>query len=1020
MKRMRFSRWPGRVQGMTWGVLCALVLFGWHGLNLTTSVERFALDTLYRARGARLPSPRVAIVDVDADTVARYNWPLKRNLYGTLVERLTRAGASTIAFDILFYTPTDQDAEFARACAQSGRVVQAGVFHVPDAIDNWPRGSNTRLYPFSARFALQDSKTAQVSSSANQNKMVDLARNAIGSFSAQPALQKSATALGHVTVFPELDTGALRRIPNLIRYQERLYPSLALAAAAHALQVKPQEIRVQGHNVTLGEHKIPVDENGETLVNWIGGYRSFNTFSMAELLSDDPAVQAKVLNPTYWKNRVVVVGTSAAGTFEHHATPFSPSQPAMELQANAIDDILSARSLIEMGNWWQVALLLSCALVTGILCGGNNARATVLWTLSISLAIWLLALWLFQAHNLYWPVGVPLLCVLFTGIGCTIYQQMRDARALSVAEERYALAARGANDGIWDWNLQTNTIYYSERWKQMCGYGDEEISERPEEWLNRVHVADRELLRTRLDDHRAGDSKQFECEFRMQHRDGSYLWMLARGMMIVDENHRPARMAGSLSDITKRRQAEQQLLKQALSDELTELPNRTLFLDRLQRAIARSRRRNDYKFGVLFLDLDRFKVVNDSLGHLVGDQMLQTVARRLEACLRPGDTVARLGGDEFTMLIDDIADASDVVDVAERVQNALAQPLELDNHDFATTASIGIAIAQSVLDTDERSYLLYENAQDLLRDADTAMYRAKAGGRASYVLFDATMHAQAVAQLRLETELRRAIERQNFEVWYQPIIEISTGQLSGFEALARWNDPARGLVSPAEFIAYAEESGLIVALDQWVLSEACRQTRRWQERFNHQDLTISINLSGRHFGQSTIVQNVRESTRESGLNAECVRLEITESAVMHNASASADTLQQLRALGFRLSIDDFGTGYSSLSYLHQFPLDVLKIDRSFITHIGADGSKAEIVETVINLARSLNMKVVAEGVETQIQLDQLTRLGCDFAQGYLFSRPLSAEKATELIQSGARFNLLSGVKSEAKNRTLVA
>ena len=987
MKRMRFSRWPARVQGITWGVLCALVLFGWHGLNLTTSVERFALDTLYRARGARYPSPRVAIVDVDGDTVAHYGWPLNRALYGQLVERLTRAGASTIAFDILFYTPTPQDEKFARACTQSGRVVQAGVFHVPDTIDNWPRGSTTKLYPFAPRFAL---KTPSANSTSD---FVSPARNAVGSFSARPTLQKSAVALGHVTVFPELDTGALRRIPNLIRYQERLYPSLALAAAAHALKIKPQDIGLQEHNVMLAKRKIPVDANGETLVNWIGGYHSFNTFSMKDLLSEDPAVQARVWAPAYWNNRVVVIGTSAAGTFEHHATPFSPSQPAMELQANAIDDILSGRSLIELSRWWQVALLLGCALIAGILCGGNNARGTVMWTLGVLLAIWLLALCLFQAYNLYWPVGVPLLCVLLTGLSCTIYQQTRDARALSIAEERYALAARGANDGIWDWNLQTDRIYYSERWKQMCGYDDEDVTDDPEEWLSRVHVADRELLQTRLEDHRAGDSKQFECEFRMKHRDGSYLWMLARGMMIWDDNRRPARMAGSLSDITKRRQAEQQLLKQALSDELTELPNRTLFLDRLQRAIARSRRRDDYKFGVLFLDLDRFKVVNDSLGHLVGDQMLQTVARRLETCLRPGDTVARLGGDEFTMLIDDIADAGDVIAVAERVQKALAQPLELDNHNFATTASIGIAIAQSVQDADARTHLLYENAQDLLRDADTAMYRAKSGGRAHYVLFDATMHAQAVAQLRLETELRRAIERQNFEVWYQPIIEISTGHLSGFEALARWNDPARGLVPPAEFIAYAEESGLIVALDQWVLREACRQTRMWQERFNRHDLTISINLSGRHFGQSTIVQNVRESTSESGLNADSVRLEITESAVMHNAHASADTLQQLRALGFRLSIDDFGTGYSSLSYLHQFPLDVLKIDRSFITHIGADGSNAEIVETVINLARSLNMKVVAEGVETQTQLDQLTRLGCDYRAGLFVLAPAFCRKS---------------------------
>ncbi len=1015
MKRMRFSRWPGRVQGITWGVLCALVLFCWHGLNLTSGLERFALDTLYRARGTRHPSVRVSIVDVDADTVARYGWPLNRALYGRAVSRLTQAGVSTIAFDILFYTPTDNDAEFARACAKSGRVVQSGAFHLPFLDDKWPRGSTSALPTFPERFALK------ALPARGKSDFIGPALNAVGGLAAQASLQKSAAALGHVTVFPELDTGALRRIPHLILYKGRYYPSLALAAAAHGLNLKPQQIGLDGNDVMLGKQKVPVDEHGETLVNWIGGYKSFNTFSMKDLLSDDPEIRKLAFPPNYWNNRVVVIGTSAPGTFEHHATPFSSSQPAMEMQANAIDDILLNRNLVEIGRWWQALLLVSCALLTGIVCGGNNARATVIWTLSIVLAIWLIALWLFQVHNLYWPVGASLLSVMLTGISCTIYQQTRDARALAIAEERYALAAQGANDGIWDWNLQTDSIYYSERWKQMCGYSGDEISEHPEEWLDRVHVADRELIHTQLDDHRSGKSEQFECEFRMQHRDESYRWMLARGIMIRDEYQRPVRMAGSLSDITKRRNAEQQLLKQALSDELTELPNRTLFLDRLQRAIARSRRRDDYKFGVLFLDLDRFKVINDSLGHLAGDQLLQTVARRLETCLRPGDTVARLGGDEFTMLIDDVLEIGDVITIAERVQKTLSQPLELDNHNFSTTASIGIAIAQTVSNNNEKPQMLYENAQDLLRDADTAMYRAKAGGRARYVLFDSTMHAQAVAQLRLETELRRAIERQNFEVWYQPIIEIETGNLSGFEALARWNDPKRGIVPPNEFIAYAEESGLIVALDQWVLQEACRQTRMWQERFNRHDLTISINLSGRHFGQSTIVQNVHDSTKQSGLNPNCVRLEITENAVMHNANESAQTLQQLRSLGYRLSIDDFGTGYSSLSYLHQFPLDVLKIDRSFIARIGEDGSNVEIIETVVNLARSLSMKVVAEGVETQIQLDQLARLGCDYAQGYYFSRPLAAEKAAELIENGERLKSLGSVKkNETKSRSLVA
>jgi len=437
----------------------------------------------------------------------------------------------------------------------------------------------------------------------------------------------------------------------------------------------------------------------------------------------------------------------------------------------------------------------------------------------------------------------------------------------------------------------------------------------------------------------------------------------------------------------------------AFHDSLTGLPNRAMFTELLKAEIESSERLEGHKFAVLFLDLDRFKNINDSLGHTHGDLLLVAFAERLERTLRPVDTLARFGGDEFAILLSGMSDATDAVRVAKRIQDELTQPFVLDKNSAFATASIGIALSSSG----------YTRAEDILRDADIAMYRAKENGKARYELFDQVMHARAVSRLQLESDLRQAIERQEFCVYYQPIVCLQTGRLAGFEALVRWNHPRRGIVSPADFIPVAEETGLIVPIGQWVLSEACMQVRQWQlDSPSHRSLSLSVNLSARQVAQPDLLERINEALESSKLNAHCLKLEITESVVMENAEAAALMFKQLRSLGVQLSIDDFGTGYSSLSYLHRFPLNYLKIDRSFVTRLTTENDNA-IVRTISTLARNLGMEVIAEGIETEEQYQQLKMLGCEFGQGFLFSRPVNSESVIHLLAQDARRDGETGI-----------
>ncbi len=739
-------------------------------------------------------------------------------------------------------------------------------------------------------------------------------------------------------------------------------------------------------------------------------------------------------------------------------------------------------------------------------------------------------------------------------LAAAIDRQKRE-RALCESEERYALAVAGANDGLWDWNLITNRVYFSPRWKSLLGYqgeNGENIAEphslyRPEDWFSRVHPDDLDPLKQAIADHLAGVTPHFTSEHRILDIQGHYRWMLSRGLAVRDQQGNPYRMAGSqtdisdrkateeanirlaafpkynpspvlacdfqgeivyvnpatervleelrlglatgflprnhrelvvtslkqgksgwqverfvqdrlfywlyhpipslnivhihVMDITERQNAQDTLRHEALHDSLTGLPNRAFFLNRLTSALTRAKVQLDYQFAVIFLDLDRFKVVNDSLGHFIGDCLLVALAKRLQNCVGSGDILARFGGDEFTILVEHIPDIQSAITVAEKIQTELISPFNLKGYEVFTSASMGIA----------PSTLAYDQPEELLRDADIAMYRAKARGKARYEVFDSKMLENAVAQLNLENDLRRSIlknsdlplttptlpseflptkltqpdspagipwdssveekadnqpylEAAEFLLHYQPIVALDTGLLSGFEALVRWQHPERGLVFPGEFIPVAEETGLILPLGEWVLREACLQMQQWHQQFKTAEpLSISVNLSGQQLGQPDLLARIDRILEETHLDPSSLKLEITESVLMENAAFAAELLEQLRARNIHLCIDDFGTGYSSLSHLAQFPINTLKIDKSFVMGMEGDNESSEIVRAIATLAHNLGMYVTAEGVEKEQHLVQLWSLHCDYGQGYFFSPGLDRVAAQKLLEQSPRW-----------------
>lgn len=570
-------------------------------------------------------------------------------------------------------------------------------------------------------------------------------------------------------------------------------------------------------------------------------------------------------------------------------------------------------------------------------------------------------------------------------------ERRRVEAALRESEERYALAVHGANDGIWDWNLKTNQIYFSPRWKSMLGYGEDEIRSDPQEWLSRVHPDDLTALKKALFAHLQGGTSHFEQEHRMRARDGSYRWILSRGLAVRAEDGAAARIAGSQTDISLSKEAETRLRHDAFTDQLTQLPNRAHFLERLKGAIQRTLVHKEHLFAVLYLDLDGFKFINDSLGHPAGDQLLIAVSAILQDQLRRGDMVARLGGDEFVILLDHLDDEELATSIARRIIQRLSAPIYLEKYNtrVATSASLGIVL----------SSLGYQAPDDVLRDADIAMYAAKGRGKSTYELYNPGLREQILRRLELETDLTQALERHQLTLFYQPLISLHDGQLLGFEALMRWQHPNYGLLAAQEFISIAQDAGLIIPINWWVFAEACRQTRAWQVAYPLEpSIKIFVHLTSSLITWPDLLQNIRDVLEQNDLDPHCLGLEIKENIATTLYEATSRIIGELRQMGVEVHIDNFGTGDASLVNLKRFVVDGLRIDRSFIQDISHTEKNAALVRLVVDLAHRFGLQATAEGIETEQQRRILAEMGCDAAQGNLFSAPLQALDAADLLE----------------------
>lgn len=559
-------------------------------------------------------------------------------------------------------------------------------------------------------------------------------------------------------------------------------------------------------------------------------------------------------------------------------------------------------------------------------------------------------------------------------------------------EENLQIVEQAANDGIWYWDRERDRMHFSARWKELLGFGETDIGSSSAEWFGRIHPADTGRVQLELYSHICGEMDYFESRHRLLDAEANYRWVFARGLAVRNHSGVVVRIGGSLTDVSLLMDAESRLASEVMHDELTRLPNRGYFMEVVERSLVRMARREEYQFAVLFVDLDGFKAVNDSRGHAVGDELLVAVARKLETCVRPGDVVARLGGDEFTILLDDIESGNDATRIAARIVASMRQPMQVTDGEVTIGGSIGIALSDGMSSTEE-----------LIRSADLAMYRAKGRGRGRYEVFDRAMHSEAVARLRLESELRNAVERREFQLFYQPMVDARTGAIRAMEVLMRWNHPERGVVPADEFITVANQTGLIVSLGTWMLRESCHQVARWQEMFPcTPPLKLSVNFCRREMQNPGLLARIEQLLAETGLAFGSLRIEITEDSLADSFDESPKTYLDLARIGVGFQIDDFGTGTASLSLLHRFPVSAIKIDRSFVFDITEREESREVVSYINAIASAMDVDVIAEGVETEEQERYLSELGCcTLLQGFRYSKPVQASDAADLLRAQA-------------------
>lgn len=948
-------------------IFAAFMIVGLWQVGWGQALENWSYNVFWDWRGT-VGDRSIAVVEVNPIPFLKQPGPGSRQFYTQLINRLTDYKPAVIALTTLLAGQNSEDADLAAAMSRHGRVI-----------------------------------LAQAWTSEGQPILTS------------PVLIKAATAIGHIQQMP--DMGNISQLTSTVAG----IPALGLATAQVYL-ARP----------VTAFSSLPSDP--PTWLSWDRLIQQTVHYPATAVLEGKVATQNL-------HNKIVLIGTMGNSTPAFLTPTFlTQAGQSVDLHAAIISNLLQQQVFIPV-SWLQMAWVLLA--VNLVLLG-----ATITWRWFPQLLLWLGVClgwaglsWVEFNANFWLPIVTPILWFGLTGIILLLIKFLFAFQNLRRNETRYALMMQGFNEGIWDWDLKNNLVYFSPRWKQMIGYTENDLSARPQEWLDRVHPLDRPILDEAIAAYLQRSYSQetgdhFEHEYRLLHRDGSYRWMQIRGLATYNAEGNAIRLVGSQIDITAQKQAEEELWRSTFFDRLTELPSWTGFVNHLQQVISQAHQEPRLRFAVLWIDLDQFKLVNNSLGSTIGDRLLVAIAQRLKSFLSPEAVVARLGEDEFAVLLKQIQDGNEATRMAEQIQQVLACPFKLDDHEMFVTASIGIALSASH----------YFKPEHLLRDAGTAMYRAKAMGRPNYLVFDKNMRAGMLVKLRLESDLRRAIaegERQTqallalqpdinttlsspatllttnsdsnltvtsvtserypeLELYYQPIVRLSNKQVTGFEALVRWQHAEQGLLFPSRFISVAEETGLIIPLSWWILRTACRQMSQWRKLFpENSALTMSVNLSSKQFSMPGLTEQIQKILQEADLEPTYLKLELTESMVMENVPSVVDVLYQLRALGIRLAIDDFGTGYSALSYLPRFPLTTLKIDRSFVDRIGDCNDNLEIVRTILALAHNLRMDVVAEGVETETQATRLQEMGCEYGQGYFFYKPLDVEAATKLLRKNS-------------------